>query len=396
MRRARVMGGVLLGAAVLLAGCSGDDEAPAGPRLGGGCSAEAAAECRVDQKGCDASGGAPECFSCATGSRAGADGVCAAIAGTPMPHRFSDFTTMPGEELAGLCQSWTLGNEEDLYVSSVELVQNQMSHHSNWLWVPDHLFEGPDGVWPCAERDYAQTAAVLGGGGVVYAQSTQATHEVQTFPNGAAVRIPAHARIIGGTHILNVGATPVTGHIELTLYTLPPDQVSRVLAPFHLDIHSLEIQPRSTTRHQMRCDVGAEVRNYMGRDLEMVLYWALPHTHALGSRVFLDAIGGEHDGESLLDLPGFDGEAHGISYDPPRDLAGVTGFHFGCEWDNPRAEAVHWGIGDQEMCEILGFVDERVVFESTVHEVREIEPDGAVRVFEGACETLLVPWDSRR
>lgn len=380
---------------LVTAGCGDDDGASAGPRIGGGCSTEQAATCRVTQKACELVGGAPECFGCDAGHVASIDGTCAAIAGTALHHRFADFTSQPGEEITGVCQSWAVGNEEDIYVTAVEMSQNQGSHHSNWMWVRETQFEGPDGIWPCAERDYDQLAAVLGGGGVVYAQSTQATREVQMFPNGAVIRLPPRAKIIANMHILNVTPAPITGHVELTLYTEPAGAGRTVLAPFHLSVHALEIQPRSTTRHEMTCDIAAEFRNYQGRDPRMTLYWALPHTHALGSRVFLQAIGGPRDGEYLIDLPGFDGEARGISYSPPLDLEGTTGFRFGCEWDNPRDEVVRWGFGDQEMCEMLGFMEESVVFESIAREISEVEPDGAIRVFEGNCPTLLVPWESR-
>ncbi|MCC7535149.1 MAG: hypothetical protein IT379_02980 [Deltaproteobacteria bacterium] len=378
--------------------CSGDDDGgPAAPRLGGGCDAAQAAECLVDQHACEIVSGGPECFGCAPGMRAERDGTCVAIEGTPLQHRFADFTTMPGEEILGLCQSWTLQNEEDLYVTGVELMQGGMSHHSNWLWVPDSLYEGEDGVWPCEERGYSQTSAVIAGGGVVYAQSTQALREVQQFPPGSAVRIPARARIISGVHVLNVGSEPVTSHIELTLYSVPREQISVVLAPFHLDLRELDIQPRTTTRGYGECDLGREFRNFHGREPHFVWYWGLPHTHMLASRFFVQAMGGPRDGEYLIDLRGFDGEAHGITFDPPLDLEGVTGFRFGCEWENPRSESVEWGFGDQEMCEMLGFMDEEFAFESTVRVPELQAPEGDMAVFKGAeCHTLLIPWASRQ
>jgi len=63
---------------------------------------------------------------------------------------------MPGEEVLGLCQSWTLNNPEELWVNAVELGQDVASHHSNWTFVPDNLYKGEDGVWPCDERSSRQ------------------------------------------------------------------------------------------------------------------------------------------------------------------------------------------------------------------------------------------------
>ena len=47
-------------------------------------------------------------------------------------------------------------------------------------------------------------------------------------------------------------------------------------------------------------------------------------------------VGGAHDGESILDVYGYNGEARGILHDPPIDLSDITGLRFGCEFENPR------------------------------------------------------------
>lgn len=159
------------------------------------CDAEAAGDCLVDQHGCQLVEGEPTCVACAPGSRADASGACATIPGAPMAHTFPDVESAPGEEIIGLCRSWTLGNETELWVHAVELEQREASHHSNWMFVPDDTYVGPDGVWPCEERDYRQLNAALAGG-VLCAQSTRAEREVQLFPEGAAIRLPPRARII--------------------------------------------------------------------------------------------------------------------------------------------------------------------------------------------------------
>jgi len=66
-------------------------------------------------------------------------------------------------------------------------------------------------VWTCTDRQYSQLDAALVGG-VLYTQSTQASQELQQFPNSAAVRIPPYSRVIGDIHLLNTGTTTVTGH----------------------------------------------------------------------------------------------------------------------------------------------------------------------------------------
>ena len=94
-------------------------------------------------------------------------------------------------------------------------------HHSNWLFVPASNpatgvigpFDGPDGTFTCADRGFDQAVAALKGG-VLFAQSTQAQHDVQKFPAGAVIQIPAHSKIVATIHLLNAvrhGRPPVAG-----------------------------------------------------------------------------------------------------------------------------------------------------------------------------------------
>ena len=371
----------------LHAGC-GDDLEPL-DEVAPVCDQEAAAACLVNQHACELDGEVARCVPCELGEYATASGTCAAIAGTPLHHSFTEFETASGEEVLGLCQSWTLDNDEPLLVNAVELQQNEASHHSNWTFVPDGRFDGPDGVWPCDERNYDQLSAALAGG-VLYAQSTQASKEVQKFPDGAVVRLPAHARIIGDVHLLNPTDHPISGRVEMTLYSLAAADVRVELAPFHLTYDTLDIPPRSTSRFTGECDLSEPFEDAAGTPLAMTLYYALPHTHALGSRFFFEVVGGPDDGKSLLDVEGFNSEARGRLYDPPLDLAGATGLRFGCEFDNPRNESVHRGFGDQEMCEMLGFAEMDIIFESRVDEANADGADGDTQLFTGPCSTLAI------
>jgi hypothetical protein len=364
---------------LLLAAC-GEEAAAPEPEA---CSAEEAASCLENQKGCaDA-----ECVDCAVGSYAQASGQCVPIAGEAWKHSFDEFTAEPGEEISGLCQSWTLGNDEDLWVNAVELTQNQASHHSNWTFVPEDKFDGPDGVWNCDDREYDQlTAAIVGG--VLYAQSTQATKEVQKFPDGAAVKIPARSRIIGDVHIINASNEKVTGRANLAIYAVPEASVSSRLRPFHMTYHGLAIPPLASSRFHGTCEVGKEYEEKNQKPLPLKLFYALPHTHSLGTRFFFEASGGKHDGMSLLDISGYNGEARGKLYDPPVDLTGLGGLRFGCEFENPRDEVIHYGLGDQEMCEMLGFIESPIAFESRIDEALEDGLDGDIQVFTGNCDSI--------
>jgi hypothetical protein len=137
-----------------------------------------------------------------------------AVAPEPRTFEFGPYPLAAGQEINSQCVSAALGNEEPLYINSVELTTGPGFHHSNWFWVPEEIFSGPDGTWKCSDRQYDEANAGIYGG-VLFAQSTQAQHEVQAFPTGAAIVIPPHARIVAGTHLLNTGDEDLS--VPLTL-----------------------------------------------------------------------------------------------------------------------------------------------------------------------------------
>jgi hypothetical protein len=385
-----------LGSLLLLPalGCSSESDAAAPGSVATGCE-QLVSSCLVDQKACVVGSNGPRCEPCPTGQFANDSGRCIPIPGSVLEHEFPPFTSQPGEEILDVCRSWTLGNDTELWVNAVELLQNEASHHSNWTFVPETEFAGPDGLWDCDERQYSQLQAALTGG-VIYAQSTQARKEVQKFPDGVVVRIPPRSRIISEAHVLNTSTEPVTGNVTLRLYSLPSSEVTVKLAPFHLSYDGLNLPARSRSRFSGECELETQYQNTAGTPLELQVYFILPHTHALGTRFFTEIAGGPNDGATLIDVQGFNEEARGQRYTPPVDVTGATGLRFGCEFDNPRAVNVGWGFGDQEMCECLGFADSRLAFESRIEDAVADGTDGGIQKFTGACSTIAFDWSQKQ
>jgi hypothetical protein len=248
-------------------------------------------------------------------------------------------------------------------------------------------------VWRCRDRGYDQLGAALAGG-VLYAQSTQASHEVQKFPNGAAVRLPPYVKIISDVHILNASSSQVKGHARLSLYTLPLAEVTVKLAPFHLGFETLEIPPLQESRTQGACEIDSIYQNTFNRGFDPKVYYILPHFHSLGFHFFVEHMGGARDKQSIFDSQGAVGEARGMAFDPPLDLKGDLGLRFGCDFDNRTDKTVGWGFGDQEMCELLCFSDSRLAFTSAISSVtRQAESSGGLPTYSGPCFSIAFEYD---
>ncbi len=380
----------------LLAACasSGGDAADGGGGAGGDgpppspCT-QIEETCARKQQGCVLDGETPRCVDCGVHETPDATGACAPIPGDRQETTFSTLQLAPGEEQNGVCQSWTLNNPTELWVNGVELVTGGGYHHSNWLFVPDDEYVVDDGAWRCRDLDYSEIDAATKGG-VLFAQSTQSIREVQKFPEGVAVRLPPYTRILAGTHLLNASAEPLETTISMAIYTIPADQVRVKLTPFRLSYLDLEIPPHASSDFTGACDFAETHEQLLEAPLDMKLYWVLPHAHMLASGFTLDLLGGRRDGERIFESASAAGETNGRVFDPPLDLRaiGARGVTFTCSYENPRDEVVGWGVGDQEMCVMLGFAESRMMADATVifgesHEVVE----GRER-FEGHCNVI--------
>lgn len=301
-----------------------------------------------------------------------------------------------GVEDEDVCQSWTLDNETELFVTEITQRNGGAYHHANWFFVPDDTYVLPDGTWSCSGQAFDElTAAILGG--YLFALSTQSPEETQAIPAGGAIRIPPRSRVIGSSHLLNATEQPVTTDMIVELRTVPPDAVAAALAPARIEYHDLQLDPNAKSSFTTECMIADTYQETMGKPWEYVLYYVLTHYHELGIYGELSIIGGERDGELIFRHDGY-GENFGLAIDPPLDLPaiGATGLRFTCGYDNPRDDVVRWGIGDQEMCVLalqastdMGWQGD--VPRGTGNDV-ETAPDGELR-HSGACSIFGVPWD---
>ncbi|MCS6915135.1 MAG: hypothetical protein RMK29_13885 [Myxococcales bacterium] len=302
-----------------------------------------------------------------------------------LEHDFGVTALSAGQEINGQCNSWTLHNPTDLWVSAVELSNDGGHHHSNWFYVPDHVYDRPDGKWPCGELHFSELNAALLGG-VLFAQSTQARGETQRFQPGAVLRVPAWSRIIGNVHLLNASATPLTTGLRLRVHTVPPAMAQVKLSPLRLSYYDLRLPPRTRSEFGASCNVRRAYEDLRREPMRMKLHYALPHYHELGRRFRLSIAGGPRDGRLLFESSALLGEPGGHTFAVPVDLGDADGLRFSCSYDNPRDTEVRWGIGDQEMCVMLGFAESPIAFDAFVEQGQPGTPVNGVVQHSGPCQ----------
>ena len=306
-------------------------------------------------------------------------------------HDFGDIVLGPGQEIASQCVSWTLDNDEALYVQAVTLSNPGSSHHSNWFVVPEQDYPGPDGYFRCRDREFSELASAVNGT-VIFAQSTQSLFEEQRFRPGAVVKIPPRHKVVAGVHFLNLAAREITTSLRLSLEVIHPSGVTTLLSPFRYTYYALDIAPGSQERYAIECDMKSAFEEATGKPFDLQLHWVLPHTHYLGNHFRIEISGGERDGEVIHRLDTYNADANGKLLEPPLDLNDADGLRVICGFRNPTEEAVGWGIGDQEMCVMLGLAETEIMMDLAVNQtLDDRQTDEGVALSTGDCEILAVP-----
>jgi hypothetical protein len=323
------------------------------------------------------------------------DEAPASPVGTParIVHTFPGFRIAPGDNVY-VCQSWTLGNETELWVNAVFMESQGGFHHANLLFVPDDRYDGPDGTWDCDERLYDEVVAGASGG-VFFAMSTQAETDRQQFPPGAAYRIPPRSRVLGGVHLLNTTERTFDTAMTVRAELLPAERVTTHLQELYITNTALRIPGRATSSFGTTCELGTQYRRIARRPdgFDFRIYYVLPHFHELASGFRLELAGGTRDGEAVFDVSSGIGDPLGKTYETPFEVRGAEGFRLTCVYDNPGDDVVRYGADrEDEMCVVLAYTDApvKLLGTSSGDSVAGAPDEGGVVPHDVGCTALAL------
>jgi hypothetical protein len=303
-------------------------------------------------------------------------GVAACGTNSPSPDEprtfeFGPFDIQPSQEIANQCVQITLHNDTALFINQVELTTGPGFHHSNWFFVPADdpakgiigAFPGPDGVFTCADRSFDQAVAAFRGG-VLFAQSTQSAHDIQAFPAGAALKIPAGSKLVTTIHLLNATDKPLHLAPTITLTPIAESAVVTHLSGVSFEDHALGLPPNSKSRFQLDCDLMPawqslyDLGNVSSPTPDFKLYYALAHYHAMGTGMTIEGLRSDDTTASpIFTTANRVGDGLGSTLDPQFDMTGFTRIRFACDFYNDTSATVGWGINSNEMCVFLAFSD---------------------------------------
>jgi hypothetical protein len=252
---------------------------------------------------------------------------------------------LPGEE-ADFCLSWPFPTITNHVIYAGRLYTTPGLHHSNVITKAVDPKLGPNPYPSChpgASDPFSQVPGVIPD--VLFANSTQVTgEETLAFPPGLGFRVDPAREITTNIHFLNTSAEPLRVEVAYDFFTMSDADLTTLVAPFFMQVNDFLIPPHTQGTVGTACDV------YGGKVVSL-----MPHTHNLSQRFTVDLLkeGGE---ERVLENGPFDAKSHIAIYDPPIDLTAVQQMRFECLFNNTTDHDVVYGIGENEMCILFGYV----------------------------------------
>jgi hypothetical protein len=251
----------------------------------------------------------------------------------------------PGEEV-DICLSWPFPAFENEVVYAARLHNTPGLHHSNVVTKVVDEALGPNPYPAChpgASDPFSQLPEHIPD--VLFANSTQIeAGEALTFPVGMGFPVDRSREIVTNIHYLNTGSTTQRIEVVYDFFTMPQAKLENEVAPFFLQVNDFLIPPHTTG------DVGSECRVFGGNVVEM-----MSHTHRLLESFSVDFMTGGVPAE-VVKQGAFDTASDIHLFDPGLDLTNVDAMRFRCTFDNTTDHDVTYGLGENEMCIVFGYL----------------------------------------
>ncbi len=257
--------------------------------------------------------------------------------------------TMKAGEEEEFCLSWPYPQFQNHIVYGARLYTTSGLHHSNVIAKPIDAKTGPNpypGCNPGADDPASGLPSIIPD--VLFANSTQVVgQETLAFPVGKGYRIDSSREISTSMHLLNTTGDDQIVEVAYDFFTMPDADLVDEVAPFFAQVNDFLIPAHSQGTVGATCDV------YGGNIVEM-----MPHTHKLATAFDVDLLDAAGNARRVMQNGAFDAQSHIQIYDPALDLDKDPTYklRFTCQFDNITDQDVTYGIGNNEMCILFGYI----------------------------------------
>lgn len=257
----------------------------------------------------------------------------------------------PGAEVEG-CHAWAYPEIRHRHVYAARLYTSGGLHHSNMFGVP-LASDGPS-PYPACKAGQAELSAqlpnLLAGNilDVLFANSTQIEGGEQiVLPAGMAFEITVEGREAASSiHWLNTTSEELRSEVVYDFFTMPEDEVTTEIVPFVFENQQIAVAAGTTADVTSTCDLAG-----LGNIVSI-----MPHTHKRAVAFDVELLRGDGSVESIFHDGAFDTESDITVFDEPIALAGFDRIRHTCRVRNDLDVPIVWGIGDNEMCTLFGYL----------------------------------------
>jgi hypothetical protein len=244
------------------------------------------------------------------------------------------FSLDPGQEVFR-CFHAEMPNTGEFDVGAWESQMTLGSHH--------FILYRADGD-TAAANSLALAGCTVGFGGPTWLYTSGTPHSHLPFPEGVAMELADHQRMLFDMHYINTGSNPINVHVTLNVnkVTAATFQKASAQVSFNVDI---AIPPNGMQTVGGDCTPPSTTAKY---------FIMSTHTHKRGIDASITRkLASGQLGETLVHTTNWDAPESSTWYDPPYlTFAAGEKFHYTCTYQNDRASLVTVGTSAElnEMC----------------------------------------------
>lgn len=267
-------------------------------------------------------------------------------AGTGLQMAVAPFDIQPNFERE-LFTRQMVGNASDMYVNRFEIKMRNGSHHfvaydfRNKSLLPN-LNEIRDLRNPDNSLNLLTAFSMSNH---VYLAGSQSTSLEYTFPEGAALLLPAGASLDLNSHYVNKTEAVTKGEAQINLYTVDKSKVQRVVQTLDLGNTSLTIPANGRV---------TLTKSFTFNKARKILTLT-SHMHKLGEKFVIKINGGSRNGEIVYTSADWE-HPDIVTFKTPLDLQPGQGLISEITYNNTTSRIVNFGLtSEDEMGIIFGY-----------------------------------------
>ncbi|WP_420147469.1 hypothetical protein [Spirosoma sp.] len=240
-----------------------------------------------------------------------------------------------------------VGNNQDIYVNRFETKMRSGSHHFvAYDFRSKTILPNLNDIRDLRNSDNSlNLATALTMSNHVYLAGSQSQYQDYTFPEGAALLIPAGSSLDLNSHFVNKTASVMKGEAQINLYTVDKSKVQRVIQTLDLGNTSLTI-PANTRKTFTKSFTFNQARTVLT---------LTSHMHKLGEKFVIKIYGGSRDGEVVYTSTDWE-HPDIVTLKTPLALQKGQGLTSEITYNNTTSKTVYFGLtSEDEMGIIFGY-----------------------------------------